>query len=241
MGPRVRGAKANREVSAAGFDEMRGPEGCYAKYEAIRRWLDGTPAGTVALKRAEAELLFRRIGITFAVYSEGGDPERLIPFDIIPRVLDAEEWRSLSRGLTQRVQALNAFLRDIYHGREILRAGKVPEALILHNEGFRPEMQDLDTPQGVYCHISGIDVVRTGPDQFYVLEDNCRTPSGVSYMLENREAMMRLFPDLCAQHRLAPVSHYPEELLETLKSVAPVNCASDPVVVLLTPGSYNTA
>ena len=234
-------ANANREMPAAGFDEMRGPEGCYAKYEAIRRWLDGTPAGTVALKRAEAELLFRRIGITFAVYSEGGDPERLIPFDIIPRVLDAEEWRSLSRGLTQRVQALNAFLRDIYHGREMLRAGKIPEHLILHNEGFRPEMQDFDAPHGVYCHISGIDVVRTGPDQFYVLEDNCRTPSGVSYMLENREAMMRLFPDLCAQHRLAPVSHYPEELLETLKSVAPANCAGDPVVVLLTPGSYNSA
>ncbi|HKF71415.1 MAG TPA: circularly permuted type 2 ATP-grasp protein, partial [Stellaceae bacterium] len=220
---------------------MRGPEGCYAKYEAIRRWLEQTPPETVVLKRAEAELLFRRIGITFAVYSEGGDPERLIPFDIIPRVLDGEEWRLLSRGLTQRVRAIDAFLRDIYHGREILRAGKVPERLILHNEGFRPEMQDLDTPHGVYCHIAGIDLVRTGPDQFYVLEDNCRTPSGVSYMLENREAMMRLFPDLCAQHRLAPVARYPEDLLETLKSVAPVNCASDPVVVLLTPGSYNSA
>jgi len=237
----VSDAKAKMAARAAAFDEMRGPEGCYAKYEPIRRWLEQTPAETVALKRAEAELLFRRIGITFAVYAEGGDPERLIPFDIIPRVLDAEEWRLLSRGLTQRVQALNAFLRDIYHGREILRAGHVPERLILHNEGFRPEMQDLETPQGVYCHIAGIDVVRTAPDQFFVLEDNCRTPSGVSYMLENREAMTRLFPDLCAQHRLAPVSRYPEELLETLKSVAPANCAGEPVVVLLTPGSYNSA
>jgi uncharacterized circularly permuted ATP-grasp superfamily protein len=237
----VSGAKATTAVTAAAFDEMRGPEGCAAKYHAINRWLAETPAETVALKRAEAELLFRRIGITFAVYSEGGDPERLIPFDIVPRVLDAEEWRLLSRGLTQRVRAINAFLRDIYHGREILRAGKVPDRLVLHNEAFRPEMQDLDTPHGVYCHISGIDVVRTAPDQFYVLEDNCRTPSGVSYMLENREAMMRLFPDLCAQHRLAPVSHYPEELLETLKSVAPANCTGDPVVVLLTPGSYNSA
>ncbi|HUJ38073.1 MAG TPA: circularly permuted type 2 ATP-grasp protein [Hyphomicrobium sp.] len=220
---------------------MRGPEGCYAKYDAINRWLAQTPAETVALKRAEAELLFRRIGITFAVYSEGGDPERLIPFDIIPRVLDAEEWRQLSRGLTQRVQAINAFLRDIYHGREILRAGKVPERLVLHNEGFRPEMQDLDTPGGVYCHIAGIDVVRTAPDQFYVLEDNCRTPSGVSYMLENREAMMRLFPDLFAHHRIASVAHYPEELLETLKSVAPPNCRGEPRVALLTPGAYNSA
>jgi uncharacterized circularly permuted ATP-grasp superfamily protein len=237
----VSDAKAKTGMPAEAFDEMRGPEGCYAKYEAIRRWLEQTPAETVALKRAEAELLFRRIGITFAVYSEGGDPERLIPFDIIPRVLDAEEWRLLSRGLSQRVRAINAFLRDIYHGREILRAGKVPERLILHNEGFRPEMQDLDTPQGVYCHISGIDVVRTAPDQFYVLEDNCRTPSGVSYMLENREAMMRLFPDLLARHRIAPVAHYPEELLATLKSVAPVHCDGEPVVAVLTPGSANSA
>jgi uncharacterized circularly permuted ATP-grasp superfamily protein len=220
---------------------MRGPDGVHSKYEPIRQWLEQTPAETVALKRSEAELLFRRIGITFAVYSEGGDPERLIPFDIIPRVLDAQEWAFLERGLTQRVKALNAFLRDIYHDREILRAGKVPELLVLHNEGFRAEMQGFDPPRNVYAHISGIDLVRTGPDDFFVLEDNCRTPSGVSYMLENREAMMRLFPELCAQHRLAPVSRYPEELLETLKSVAPANCPGDPVVVLLTPGSYNSA
>lgn len=234
-------ARARQEAPGAAFDEMRGPAGVHSKYEPIRQWLEQTPAETVALKRSEAELLFRRIGITFAVYSEGGDPERLIPFDIIPRVLDAQEWSLLERGLAQRVKALNAFLRDIYHGREILRAGKVPELLVLHNEGFRAEMQDFDPPRNVYTHISGIDLVRTGPDDFFVLEDNCRTPSGVSYMLENREAMMRLFPELCAQHRLAPVSHYPEELLETLKSVAPVNCPGDPVVVLLTPGSYNSA
>ncbi|HTZ77677.1 MAG TPA: circularly permuted type 2 ATP-grasp protein [Stellaceae bacterium] len=220
---------------------MRGPAGVHRKYEPIHQWLEQTPAETVALKRSEAELLFRRIGITFAVYSEGGDPERLIPFDIIPRVLDAQEWALLERGLTQRVKALNAFLYDVYHKREILRAGKVPELLVLHNEGFRAEMQDFDPPRHVYSHISGIDLVRTGPDDFFVLEDNCRTPSGVSYMLENREAMMRLFPELCAQHRLKPVSHYPEELLEMLKSVAPVNCAGEPVVALLTPGSYNSA
>jgi len=228
-------------LPARAYDEMRGPDGVYEKYEPIRRWLAETPAETVALKRSEAELLFRRIGITFAVYNDGGDPERLIPFDIIPRILDAQEWGLLSRGLTQRVKALNAFLRDIYHDREILRAGHVPDRLVLHNEEFRPEMQGFDPPHGVYCHISGIDVVRTAPDHFFVLEDNCRTPSGVSYMLENREAMMRLFPDLCAQHRLAPVSHYPEELLETLKSVAPPNCEGDPTVALMTPGSYNSA
>lgn len=234
-------SSATTGLPGSAFDEMRGPNGIYAKYEPIRRWLAETPAETVALKRSEAELLFRRIGITFAVYSEGGDPERLIPFDIIPRILDGEEWRLLSRGLAQRVKALNAFLRDIYHDREILRAGHVPDRLVLHNEEFRPEMQGFDPPQGAYCHISGIDVVRTAPDQFFVLEDNCRTPSGVSYMLENREAMLRLFPDLCAQHRLAPVSHYPEELLEMLKSVAPPNCEGAPTVVLMTPGSYNSA
>ena len=231
---------AGRGVQGA-FDEMAGPAGILPKYAQIRRWIDETPPETLALKRREAELVFRRIGITFAVYQEGGDPERLIPFDIIPRILDAEEWDLVARGLRQRVRALNEFLRDVYHGRDILRAGHIPELLVLHNEGFRPEMQGFAPPRAVYTHIAGIDMVRTGPRDFYVLEDNCRTPSGVSYMLEDREAMMRLFPDLCAQHRIAPVSHYPEELLDTLKSVAPKNCERDPVVVLLTPGCYNSA
>jgi len=223
------------------FDETGGAAALRPQYELIRRWLQETPGDVLDLKRREAELLFRRIGITFAVYNDGGDPERLIPFDIIPRVLDAEEWGLLSRGLSQRVKALNAFIRDVYHGREILRAGHIPETLILHNEGFRAEMQGFEPSQAVYTHVAGIDLVRTGPRDFYVLEDNCRTPSGVSYMLENREAMMRLFPDLLARHRIAPVSHYPEELLETLKSVAPPHCEREPVVAVLTPGSSNSA
>jgi uncharacterized circularly permuted ATP-grasp superfamily protein len=223
------------------FDETIGPAGVLAKYGAVERWLQDMPPAALALKKREAEILFQRIGITFAVYDEGGDPERLIPFDIIPRILDAAEWALLSRGLTQRVRALNAYLYDAYHAREFIRAGHIPEQLVLHNEGFRPEMQGFDPPQRAYAHISGIDIVRTGPDEFYVLEDNCRIPSGVSYMLENREAMMRLFPDLCAQHRIAPVSHYPEELLETLRSIAPANCEGDPVVAMLTPGAFNSA
>jgi uncharacterized circularly permuted ATP-grasp superfamily protein len=226
---------------AGPFDEMGCDEAIRAPYHQIRRWIEETPAETLLLKRREAELLFRRIGITFAVYTEGGDPERLIPFDIIPRMLDASEWELLSRGLKQRVRALNDFVRDVYHGRQILRAGLVPPDLVLHNEGFRAEMQDFDPAQGVYTHVAGIDIVRLGPRDFYVLEDNCRTPSGVSYMLENREAMMRLFPDLFARHRVAPVAHYPEELLDTLQSVAPANCPGDPRVVLLTPGSFNSA
>jgi uncharacterized circularly permuted ATP-grasp superfamily protein len=230
-----------RRSGRGAFDETGGLDAARPHYDLIRSWLEDTPAELVALKRREAELLFRRIGITFAVYTAGGDPERLIPFDIIPRVLDQGEWRKLSRGLTQRVRALNAFIGDVYDAREILRAGKVPEALILHNEAFRAEMQGFVPPQGVYTHIAGIDLVRVAADEFYVLEDNCRTPSGVSYMLENREAMMRLFPELCARHRIAPVSHYPEELRATLRSVAPANCEGEPVVALLTPGAYNSA
>ncbi len=223
------------------FDETGLPAECVPKYELIRRWLDETPRDVIELKRREAELLFRRIGITFAVYVEGGNLERLIPFDIIPRVLDPAEWEVLVRGLTQRVKALNAFVHDVYHEREILLAGKVPPELVLHNGGFRPEMQGFDPPQSVYAHISGIDLVRVGAKDFYVLEDNCRTPSGVSYMLENREAMMRLFPDLYARHRIAPVSHYPEELHDMLRSVAPANCEGEPTIVVLTPGANNSA
>jgi uncharacterized circularly permuted ATP-grasp superfamily protein len=226
---------------ASAFDEMIGPDGVLPKYEGVNRWLAGTSPAVLELKRREAELLFRRIGITFAVHNQGRDPERLIPFDIIPRILDAGEWDLLSRGLTQRVRALNAFLYDVYHDREFIRAGRIPAALVLHNESFRPEMQNFEPPCRADAHISGIDVVRTGPEDFYVLEDNCRTPSGVSYMLENREAMMRLFPELCAQHRIAPVLHYPEDLLETLKSLAPAHCEGEPVVVLLTPGAHNSA
>jgi uncharacterized circularly permuted ATP-grasp superfamily protein len=235
-----RAAVEMRDARTA-FDEMAASDNCRARYDLIRRWIEETPPDALALKRREAEHLFRRIGITFAVYSEGGDPERLIPFDIVPRVLDAEEWGLLSRGLTQRVSALNDFIRDVYHGRQILRAGLMPPDLVLHNEGFRPEMQDFAPSQGVYTHIAGIDIVRLGAREFCVLEDNCRTPSGVSYMLENREAMMRLFPELFSRHRIAPVSHYPEELLDALKSVAPPRCTGEPRVALLTPGAYNSA
>ncbi|HEX4112296.1 MAG TPA: circularly permuted type 2 ATP-grasp protein [Stellaceae bacterium] len=223
------------------FDETGDGDAIREPYSLVRRWLDDMPRDQLALKQKEAELLFRRIGITFAVYAEGGDPERLIPFDIVPRILGADEWQILSRGLTQRVLALNAFLYDVYHTRDILRAGLVPERLILHNGSFRVEMQDFEPPQRVYTHVAGIDIVRTDASDFYVLEDNCRTPSGVSYMLENREAMLRLFPDLLGRHPVAPVSNYPEELRDVLSSVAPPHCRGEPTVVLLTPGAFNSA
>jgi len=229
------------EKKTAAFDEMRDEEGVRPAYAEIARWLRATPREQLDRKRHEAELLFRRIGITFAVYGEGGDPERLIPFDLIPRIIARSEWNRLSAGLKQRVQALNAFLSDVYGKQEILRAGKIPAPLVLENEGYRAEMVGISPPGGVFTHIAGIDMVRTGPDDFYVLEDNCRTPSGVSYMLENREAMLRLFPKLCARHKIAPVGRYPEELLETLKAVAPARAGADPCVVILTPGPYNSA
>ncbi len=223
------------------FDEMTGGGTIRPPYAGIAGYLEHAGDALLQSKRREAEVLFRRIGITFAVYGEGGDPERLIPFDIIPRILGRGEWDRLAKGLEQRVRALNAFLADVYSEGRIIAAGKIPRALVMDNSCYRREMVGIMPPRGVYSMIAGIDMVRTGPDEFYVLEDNCRTPSGVSYMLENREAMLRLFPDICAAHRLLPVNTYPEELLETLKSIAPENCQGDPMVAVLTPGPYNSA
>jgi len=223
------------------FDEMGDAAGLRPAYAGIAAWIERHGIGALATKRAEAEALFRRVGITFAVYGEGGDPERLIPFDVIPRILARSEWDRLARGLTQRVKALNAFIADVYGSQDMLRAGRIPAALVAENEAFCKPMAGMRPPAGVYTHISGIDLVRTGADEFWVLEDNCRTPSGVSYMLENREAMLRLFPGLCADHRLAPVGHYPEELLETLKEAAPPHCKGAPCVAILTPGHFNSA
>jgi len=224
------------------FDEMTGADGgVRPAYAALSEWLKDVPPELLERRQREAELLFRRIGITFAVYGDADAQERLIPFDVIPRVLSAAEWTLLQQGLEQRVRAINAYINDVYGGREILRAGVVPEELIFRNPVFRPEMNGQRVPHDIYVHIAGIDIVRVDADTFYVLEDNTRTPSGVSYMLENREVMLRLFPDLFARHRIAPVENYPDELLATLKSVAPATASADPTVVLLTPGVYNSA
>jgi uncharacterized circularly permuted ATP-grasp superfamily protein len=227
---------------AAAFDEMTGTDGTLRPaYGELSRWLSEVPPDVLDYRRREAEVLFRRIGITFAVYGEADAQERLIPFDVLPRILAAAEWDILRAGLEQRVKAINHYLRDVYTRREILRAGVVPEDLVFQNPVFRPEMNGQKVPHDIYVHIGGIDIVRVDAEVFYVLEDNTRTPSGVSYMLENREIMLRLFPELFARHRVAPVENYPDELLATLKSAAPASTSTDPTVVLLTPGVHNSA
>jgi len=227
---------------AVAFDEMGGSDGASREpYAQLARWLGEVPADILDYRRREAELLFRRIGITFAVYGEADAQERLIPFDVLPRILSAAEWNLLREGLEQRIRAINLYIKDVYGPREILKAGVVPEDLVFQNPLFCPEMNGQKVPHDIYVHVGGIDIVRTDADTFYVLEDNTRTPSGVSYMLENREIMLRLFPELFSRHRVAPVENYPDELLATLKSVAPASANSDPTVVLLTPGIYNSA
>ena len=209
--------------------------------DAVCGWLNSTPPEELARRQQSAENTFRQLGITFAVYGDSDAGERIIPFDIVPRVFLHDEWARLSEGLVQRVEALNHFLDDIYGERSILREGVLPEELIFSNPQFRPEIAGMRPPHGVWAHICGIDLVRTGPDEFFVLEDNARTPSGVSYMLENREAMLRLCPELFRQFRVAAVDSYPDRLLQTMRSVAPHGVGSNPVCVLLTPGRYNSA
>lgn len=189
----------------------------------------------------DAERVFRKTGITFAVYGELEASERLIPFDIVPRIISGSEWRRLTLGIEQRVQALNAFLDDIYHRQEILRAGRVPKELIARNAAFLPEMIGIRPPTGVYTHIIGVDIVRISENEFYVLEDNARTPSGVSYMLENRETMMQLFPELFQKIKVRPVENYPQLLRQSLAAVRPQSTKGAPTIAVLTPGSYNSA
>ncbi|SCA57955.1 conserved hypothetical protein [Candidatus Terasakiella magnetica] len=225
------------------FDEMHsgsGPGNVRAPYENYSAWLHSTQVEELEKRHHQADVLFRQIGITFNVYGADGGVERLIPFDVVPRIISANEWNLIERGVIQRVKALNAFLHDTYNEQAFLRSGLIPPDLVLNNEAFRPEMLGLNLPHNVYSHISGVDIVRIDEETFYVLEDNARTPSGVSYMLENRQAMMRLFPDLFHSNNIAPVSHYPELLLETLRSVSPRGI-ENPNVVLMTPGQFNSA
>ena len=235
------------------FDEMHASSAHADKqvrdhYSTYSRWLQRQPAELMASRRAEAEVIFRRVGITFAVYGDkdedGSGTERLIPFDLIPRIIPSHEWKEMEKGLKQRVTALNMFLQDVYHDQEILKAGVIPSEPVLNNAQFRQEMMGLDVPGGIYSIVAGIDIVRAcnpdGSGTYYVLEDNLRVPSGVSYMLENRKMSMRLFPELFSEHRVAPVAHYPDLLLDTLRGMAPAS-VNEPTAVVLTPGQYNSA
>jgi uncharacterized circularly permuted ATP-grasp superfamily protein len=228
-------------MSAQPFDEMRAPDGeVRAHYRAFADWLHRTPQDRIAQKRGEAERAFHRVGITFAVYGEESGTERLIPFDLVPRIIPADEWRVLEAGLKQRVRTLNLFLHDIYHDQAILKSGVVPSERVLANSQYRREMSGMDVPGRIYAHIAGVDVVRAGAGEYYVLEDNLRVPSGVSYMLENRKMMMRLFPELFANRSIRPIQHYPDLLLEDLRAVAPAG-EDRPTVAVLTPGAHNSA
>jgi uncharacterized circularly permuted ATP-grasp superfamily protein len=224
------------------YDELHGADGTtHPAYWAYTEWLAEVPPEMLQQKRLEADLLFRRLGITFAVYGDESGVERAIPFDIIPRIISAKAWETLGKGCIQRVKALNMFLQDVYHNQDIVKAGIIPEEQILSNPAYRPEMKGIDLPGNVYAHVAGVDVVKVSDEEFYVLEDNLRTPSGVSYMLENRRMMMRLFPDLFSKIQVAPVEHYSDMLLKSLQAVAPASSSSMPVAVLLTPGAFNSA
>ena len=223
------------------FDEMWGTSGdLRGPYKSFQAWFEGEDPARLRAKQREAEEVFRLTGITFNVYGRAEAEERLIPFDIIPRIISGAEWQKLSRGIEQRVRAINAFLYDIYHRQEIVKAGRIPEEMISRNDAFLPQMIGVEPPGGIYTHIVGIDLVRTGDNQFYVLEDNARTPSGVSYMLENRETMLQMFPELFSQNRVKPVQNYPADLRRSLAACAPAT-DGPPRVAVLTPGIYNSA
>jgi uncharacterized circularly permuted ATP-grasp superfamily protein len=225
------------------FDEMLSADGqVRSPYAPVKTWLDQQTPAALEKKARDAENVFRRTGITFAVYGEEAAAERLIPFDLVPRIITGREWRYLSQGIEQRVMAINAFLDDIYHRQEIVRAGRIPRQLIAQNEAFLPEMIGFRPPANVYTHIIGVDLVRTAENQFYVLEDNARTPSGVSYMLENRETMLQLFPELFQQVKVQQVENYPHLLRQSLAAVAPPDRLNEkPTIAVLTPGIHNSA
>ena len=244
MGERWLAAAGLRELArmSAAFDEMNGTDGLTRPaYQELAGWLGKSRQTSCSSGGARRNFCSAASASPSRSTARPNSTERLIPFDVVPRILAAKEWETVKRGLEQRTKAINLYIKDIYSKREVLRAGIVPEDLIFQNPVFRPEMNGQRVPHDIYVFIAGIDIVRVDADTFYVLEDNARTPSGVSYMLENREIMLRLFPDLFARHRVAPVENYPDELLATLRSVAPNTAAAEPVVVLLTPGIYNSA
>jgi uncharacterized circularly permuted ATP-grasp superfamily protein len=197
--------------------------------------------GQLLRSQKAAERLLLQMGITFNVYGDSAGTERIFPFDLIPRIVGADEWAWIERGLKQRIRGLNEFIYDIYHDKKILKDKVIPEEIIKSAAFYRPQCEGIHPPLGVWCHITGTDLVRHGDGKIYVLEDNLRVPSGVSYVLENRDLMKRTFPSVFEGLQVRPVSEYPGKLLETLEAICPANCSDVPTVVLLTPGMYNSA
>ncbi|WP_299611298.1 circularly permuted type 2 ATP-grasp protein [uncultured Tateyamaria sp.] len=224
------------------FDEMFGHgTDARAPYADYCDWFLNEDTRRLLAKSEEAEALFRLIGVTFNVYGDPDATERLIPFDLVPRIIAAREWAKVAKGIEQRVRAINAFLHDIYHRQEIVRAGRLPAEMIARNDAFLPEMIGVTPPGDIYTHIVGTDLVRTGDDEFFVLEDNARTPSGVSYMLENRETMLHMFPELFSKIKVQSVNQYPRSLRKSLSGCAPDACSGRPTLAVLTPGIHNSA
>ena len=223
------------------FDEMFAtPTEVRRHYERFRNLFAQISPDEFDQRRAEVDLAFMRQGVTFNVYGDSQGAERIFPFDLIPRIIGAKEWEYLERGLIQRITALNLFLHDLYHDQRIVKDGVIPAYYILSARHFRREFVQVKIPKDIYIHICGTDLIRGGDGSWMVLEDNGRTPSGVSYVLENRQAMKRTFPQLFEETGVRPVDHYPQELLKTLQHIAPGGVV-DPTVVLLTPGVYNSA
>lgn len=224
-----------------GFDEMFAPDGRpRASGERFVRRLESLANGSLQARQRTAELSLQNMGITFNVYSDQAGTEKVWPFDLLPRIIDAEEWSMIQRGLEQRIRALNLFVDDVYNDKRIIKDKAVPEALIESSKTLRPQCIGLHPPQNVWCHITGVDLVRDADGQIYVLEDNMRCPSGVSYVLENRELMKRTFSHVFEGMSVEPIEEYPEQLLKTLLDCAPAGVV-EPTAVLLTPGVHNSA
>jgi uncharacterized circularly permuted ATP-grasp superfamily protein len=222
------------------WDEMFGDEAVRQQYLGIHEYLRSMSAEQLNKKEELARQLFMSQGVTFTVYSSGEGIEKIFPFDIIPRIITASEWDLVDRGIKQRLRALNLFLKDIYNDQFILKDGIVPLNLIYTCPHYLREMQGIKVPHDIYVHIAGIDLIRDYDGTFYVLEDNLRTPSGVSYMIENREITKRIFPDLIPKNHVKPVTQYPNILHKNLMGFSPRQIPN-PTVVLLTPGIYNSA
>ncbi len=223
------------------FDEMFEASGMpRAHYAAAATRLNALGSDAFARRVKMADVTFRNQGITFTVYSDQRGVEKIFPFDLVPRIIPANEWDHIERGLTQRITALNLFCQDIYHGQKILREKIIPPELIYGAKMFRREMFGVNVPRNIYIHICGTDLIRDRDGNYLVLEDNGRTPSGVSYVLENRQVMKRVLPNLFSAYRVRAIEDYPHNLLQCLKHIAPHH-ATDPVIAILTPGIYNSA